>query len=116
MRHHQRRYGVKIMLRNKWLWVVLAASLVGPVMAGTPVIDQREKNQSQRIVQGVRSGELNRTETKRLARGQYRLHANERRAKADGTVTTRERVQLNRQAEVQSRRIHRQKHDLQARP
>jgi hypothetical protein len=115
MRHYQHRYGVKIMLRKKLLWIVLATSLAGTVMAGTPIIDQREKNQSQRIAQGVRSGELNRAETKRLVNGQRRLHASERRAKADGVVTARERVQLNRQAQVQSQRINRQKHDEQTR-
>jgi uncharacterized membrane protein YebE (DUF533 family) len=87
----------------------------GPLLAGTPVLDQREHNQAQRIRQGVQSGELTRPETRRLVRGEYRLRANEAIAKSDGVVTARERARLQTEADVQSKRIYRQKHDGQAR-
>jgi hypothetical protein len=94
---------------------VAALIVAGPVLAGTPVLDQREQNQAQRIRQGVNSGELTRPETRRLVRGQARLHRHEAIAKRDGEVTARERARLHRQANVQSRRIYRQKHDAQDR-
>jgi len=96
----------------------LVATLVaaGPLFAGTPGLDQREHNQAHRIHQGVKSGELTRPETRRLARGEARLHRNEARAKSDGVVTARERAHLQHEANVESHRIYRQKHDAQVRP
>lgn len=84
--------------------------------AGTPRLDQRQANQAQRIRQGVRSGELTRPETRRLVHGQRELRRDERAAKADGVVTARERAELQHEANQQSRRIYRQKHDAQSRP
>ncbi len=102
------------MLRTiAWTIVLSAAAL--PAMAGTPRIDAREHNQRGRIAQGVRSGELTRPETRRLVRGEVRLHRHERIAKADGVVTRAERNRLHHNAERMSRRIYRQKHDLQSR-
>jgi hypothetical protein len=81
----------------------------------TPALDRREANQAGRIRQGVRSGELTRPETRRLLNGQVELRRDERRAKADGEVTRRERAALQHEANQQSRRIYRQKHDVQDR-
>ena len=96
---------------------MLIVGLAAPVFAGdrTPNLDKREFNQRQRIEQGVRSGELTRPETRRLARGEVRLHRNERIAKSDGVVTARERAALQTEANHMSRRIYRQKHDPQTR-
>ncbi len=89
--------------------------LASTAMAGTPVLNERQHNQAQRIGQGVRSGELTRPETRRLVRGQRELRRDERMAKSDGVVTDRERAMLQREANQQSRRIYRQKHDAQDR-
>ena len=98
--------------------VLAAAALIvsGPLFAGTPGLDGREHHQAQRIRQGVKSGELTRPETRRLVRGEARLHRNEARAKSDGMVTARERAHLQHEANVESQRIYRQKHDAQVRP
>jgi uncharacterized membrane protein YebE (DUF533 family) len=40
----------------------------------------------------------------------------ERRAKADGTVTCRERARIHHEQNRASRSLHRNKHDAQARP
>jgi hypothetical protein len=92
-----------------------ASLLALEASAGTPALDQRQQNQAQRIGQGVRSGELTRPETRRLLRGQRELRRDERAAQADGVVTGRERAGLQREANQQSRRIHRQKNDAQDR-
>lgn len=102
------------MFRNLALAAVLTA-LSAPAFAGTPALDARQANQRDRIAQGVRSGELTRPETRRLVRGEVRLHRHERIAKSDGIVTGRERVSLQRQANRMSGRIYRQKHDQQSR-
>jgi hypothetical protein len=100
---------------NRSLIAAVAMMIAGPVLAGTPVLDRREHNQRERIEQGVRSGELTRPETRRLVAGQRALRLDERAAKADGIVTARERARLQHEADVQSRRIYRQKHDAQTR-
>lgn len=95
----------------------IAAALIvsGPIIAATPGLDRRENHQAQRIGQGVKSGELTRPEARRLVRGEARLHRNEALAKSDGVVTARERARLQHEANVESKRIYRQKHDAQSR-
>lgn len=103
------------MLRKIVVAAVLFA-LAGPVLADeTPVLDQRQERQAERIRQGWQSGDLTRRETRQLLRGQKRLRAMEHRAGADGEFTTRERRRLQHQADVQSRHIYRQRHDAQTR-
>lgn len=92
-----------------------AMMLAGTASAGTPGYDARQHNQRERIVNGVQNGELTMRETRRLAAGQVHLNRAENRAKSDGVVTKRERAHLQREANQQSRRIHRQKHDSQDR-
>ncbi len=77
----------------------------------TPRVDRRQVRQEARIRDGVRSGELTRGETRRLVAGQRHVARVERRAKADGHVTARERAHLNRAQNVQSRHIYRLKHN-----
>ena len=81
----------------------------------TPRVDRRERNQHRRIRQGVRSGELNKREARRLRHQERVTHAEEAAAKADGKVTKRERRRLNRRENRTSRHIYRQKHDRQKR-
>ena len=79
----------------------------------TPRLDQRQANQEKRIEQGVASGQLNKKETVRLEKREGKLEADKLVAKADGKVTAQERKQLHREANRDSRAIHRQKHDKQ---
>jgi hypothetical protein len=95
--------------------LALAIVFAGSASAGTPRYDARQHNQRQRIVNGVGSGELTMRETRRLASGQVHLNRVERRAKADGVVTGRERAHMQHEENQQSRRIYRQKHDAQDR-
>lgn len=96
--------------------LLVSGILVGATaQAGTPRLDAREANQRQRVAQGVRSGELTRPETRRLVHGQVELRRMEAHAKSDGVVTARERARLHAEANQQSRRIYRQKHDGQTR-
>ena len=102
-------------MKKSMLFAALAVIATAPVLAGTPRLDAREFNQRARIHNGVASGELTRPETRRLAAGQVHLRRAEARAKADGEVTRRERAYLQHEANQQSRRIYRQKHDAQDR-
>jgi hypothetical protein len=102
------------MYRKIALAIALSAVAL-PVLAGTAGLNEREQNQRERIVQGVRLGELTRPEARRLAHGELRLHRHERIAKSDGVVTRAERYCLHRHADRVSARIYRQKHDPQSR-
>jgi hypothetical protein len=102
-------------MKKSMLMIALAVIAAAPAFAGTPRLDAREANQRTRIHNGVASGELTRPETRRLALGQAHLRVAEARAKSDGVVTRRERVYLQHEANQQSRRIYRQKHDAQDR-
>ncbi|HKU89772.1 MAG TPA: hypothetical protein VJP84_08255 [Steroidobacteraceae bacterium] len=92
-----------------------AFAATAPALAGTPRLDHRETHQANRIYNGVANGELTRPEARRLSAGQAHLYRAEARAKSDGVVTSRERAHLQHEANQQSRRIYRQKHDAQDR-
>ena len=97
------------------LLAALAVIATAPVLAGTPRLDHRETHQANRIYNGVANGELTRPEARRLSAGQVHLRHAEARAKSDGVVTAGERAHLEHEANQQSRRIYRQKHDAQQR-
>jgi hypothetical protein len=82
----------------------------------TPVINRREKNQKARIKQGVKSGELTKHETKKLAKEQKDIREDKKEAKADGTVTKKERKEIRKDENKASKAIYKQKHDAQKRP
>lgn len=70
------------------------------------------RHQKARIAQGVRSGELTRFETKRLAKEQFRIHRHMRRAKLnDGRIGPRERRLLAFEKRRANHHIYRYKHN-----
>jgi hypothetical protein len=84
--------------------------------AADPGVNRRQHHQQDRIQQGVRSGELTRTETRRLEAEQRHIRREEARYKADGRLTGAERADLQRDLDKASRDIYHQKHDAQQRP
>ena len=95
--------------------LTMAAAMLTTTLASaataTPRIDRREARQHARIHQGVRSGQLSRGEARSLRAGQRHVRRMELRAKADGRVTARERMRLDRAQNRQSRHIWRLKHN-----
>lgn len=105
---------------------VFAISLALPVAAAaqatsaqlndrTHHLNARQENQQDRIQQGVKSGQLTRGEAQRLEAREGRLQANKLEDKARGPLTSKERQQLNRQANRDSRSIYRMKHNNRVR-
>lgn len=82
----------------------------------TPRVDRREARQQARIAQGAASGTLTPRETQRLEREQAAIHKAEDKAKADGSVTAKERRHLAHMQDRASHDIHHQKHDRQHMP
>lgn len=81
--------------------------------ANTPVADQRQINQQQRIDQGVQSGQVTQKEADRLNAQQKRIADRETKMKSDGKLTKKERARLHRQQDRASKNIYKQKHDRQ---
>ncbi|MBI1804288.1 MAG: hypothetical protein HY033_03250 [Ignavibacteriae bacterium] len=81
----------------------------------TPQVDAREKNQQERIKEGVKSGELTGGETRRLEAEQGKIKADEMNAKADGKVTPAERRHIKREQNRASRHIYKKKHNARER-
>ncbi len=82
----------------------------------TPGVSKRQRNQQQRIRQGVKSGELTKHETRRLEREEGKIQADKLQAKSDGKVTKHERKQLHKELNKTSKDIYKQKHDAQKQP
>ena len=99
------------------LFAVTAMALLMTGMAyaeaETPVIDQRQANQEQRVDQGVASGQLNKREANRLNKQQRQINKVDGRAKSDGVVTKKERARINKTQNRSSRQLAREKHDVQ---
>jgi len=81
------------------LFVVTAMALLvngmAYVEAETPVIDQRQTNQEQRIDQSVASGQLNKRAANRPNKQQKHINKVEGRAKSDGVVTEKDRARIS---------------------
>ena len=75
---------------------------------------QRNINQQQRINNGVRDGSLTNHEASSLERGQSHVDSREAHAGVDGHVGAGEQRRIARADNRQSARIHRQRHDAQA--
>lgn len=73
---------------------------------------QRNVNQQERIEQGVQSGQLTKREAGKLEAGQARVDRKEARAGADGHVGAGEQKAIQNAENRQSKKIHREKHDL----
>ena len=92
---------------------LIAAALVlataGASYAGN--INHRERNQVQRIYNGVAVGELSFPEFIALAKAQAKVRQLESLARADGHISAVERFAINSALNYQSVLIHRKKHN-----
>ena len=89
--------------------ILLATVMVSPAMADRSNI--REQRQTQRIRQGIRSGEITRPEVRILKKEQGRIDRAYHRASADGHLNQRERQRLDKLQNLASRHIYRAKHN-----
>ncbi len=79
-------------------------------------VNQRQKAQQKRLVNGVKNDSLTKRELVGLEKRQAKLAAKERRMRRTGRgLTPREAKQLNQDQNRLSRNIYKQKHDDQSR-
>lgn len=81
-----------------------------------PSLNHRQDKQSERIRQGVRSGELTRAEAKDLREDRREIRKEERAYKSDGHLSKAERRDLHHDMNDLSKDIHSAKHDADKRP
>ena len=86
-----------------------------PGRAFDPRVDRVQRQEHDRIVQGIRSGELTRSEAERLMTEQRRIQAEERRYRVDGVLTRAERSDLYEDLNAASRHIYNETHDADTR-
>lgn len=87
------------------LSLVFVFSVIASAQTNTPLVNKREKNQKQRIVKGVKSGNLTFKETGKLLKQQSEIRKAKNKAKNDGKVTLKERFRLNHKLNQASRNI-----------
>jgi hypothetical protein len=80
-----------------------------------PGVNERQRNERNRIGQGVRSGELTRDEASGLRSEQRDIRQTEREYKSDGSLTRTERRDLHQDQNEASRNIYAEKHDNERR-
>jgi hypothetical protein len=111
-------------MKRTWMKWVMTAVMVSAIVPMTGLangkyhrrnsINERQRKQELRIGEGIRRGDLNRREVRRLEAQQSRIRAQEYRARRSGGVfTARERARIHRQQDFASRNIFLQKHDRQ---
>ena len=90
-----------------------ALTLTVSSVSANSIIDKRQDNQRARIHQGIKNGSLTKGEALQLRHEQRQIHKARIGAKADGTMSTREKARIMHKQNVASRHIARQKHDAQ---
>lgn len=95
------------------------AIAVGTLFAGAAFaqsnysIEQRDRMEQERIERGIESGRLTHREADRLLAERARIERLERRARADGVLTQRERARIVHAQDRLARDIYRESHDRQ---
>ena len=95
---------------------LLTLTLAEPILAQAGEIKERQKNQQERIDEGVTSGELTKKETLKLEAEQAKIQKKKRRFKRnDGKIGPKERAKLEQEQDKASKHIYQEKHDAQTR-
>ncbi len=74
---------------------------------------QRDVNQQNRIEQGLDSGQLTTHEAAKLEKGESRVDAVEAKDMKDGTLSAKDKAQIQHMQNEESKRVYDQKHDAQ---
>lgn len=77
----------------------------------TPGVNLTQKNQSKKIRQGIRSGELSRKESRQLIHEQKLIQLQKKMMKADGIITKKERARLKQNQARAKANIYVKKHN-----
>ena len=101
-------------MKAKTITVIFATTILALMWCSAAWAERstiREHRQTQRIRQGIRSGEITRPEARRLKTEQRLIDRAYHRALADGHLNWRERQRLDKLQDLASRHIYRAKHN-----
>lgn len=103
--------------KKVWLGIMFCTLLVwtGNAFAAGPA-SQRQHRQQQRIEQGVRSGNITRSELKQIKKEQRHISKFKHRAQRDHRITRHEARRINRLQDRASQNIYRYKHNKAKQP
>ena len=107
-------------MNRKTAFAVAAGSALAVLLAASPAeagrIGNREARQQTRIAGGIADGRLTpREKTARIETREAALNRSIARMRSDGTLSSGERVRIEKRQDRISRGIYRQKHDPQSR-
>ena len=88
-----------------------ALLLVGTMSFAQQKEDMNLKGEKRRVANGIKSGEINKRETKVIANKAEQLQHAEAKAKADGKITVKERAKIAHKDAQLDRTIYRKKHN-----
>ena len=93
-------------------FVVAAAIIMALSISNTNAqVAPNKPTSNQRIKQGIKSGELTKSETKNLVRDQKEIRQDVKSAKSDGILTGDEKKEIRKDQRQASREIYRKKHN-----
>lgn len=96
---------------NMFLLITAIFTMALHAQTATPKINQIQKQQQERIKQGVKNGELTPLETRKLEKQQLNIQHAKKVAKSDGVVTKHERRNILNKQKHASKNIYRKKHN-----
>lgn len=102
-------------MKAKLITATVLFMVIGISNSNAQTISQKSQNERSRIAQGVKSGELTRSETKNLVNDQKEIRQDIKTAKSDGVVTKGERKDIRQDQRQASRKIYRKKHNCRDR-
>lgn len=98
-------------MKVKLLAAAIVAFALSVNVADAQTIRKNAKQERRRIAQGVKSGELTKSEAKNVINDQKEIRQEVKAAKSDGTVTKEERKDIKQDQRQASRKIYRKKHN-----
>ena len=79
------------------------------------MLDKKQTQQLKKIENGIQSGELTKVEAKKLIKQKRKLTKLNKKAKADGFVSPKEKAKLKKEVKKLDKKIYKEKHDRQKR-
>jgi hypothetical protein len=83
--------------------------------SGIKMLDKKHTQQLKKIENGIQSGELTKVEAKKLIKQKRKLTKLNKKAKADGFVSSKEKARLKKEVKKLDKKIYKEKHDRQKR-
>lgn len=103
-------------MKNRLLTLTFTGILIASAgIAQAQEVQERKENQQDRIANGVKNGSLTPHETTKLERKEAGINRQTRRDRRQngGTLTAKDKAQINKRQNHVSRDIYKEKHDAQ---